>query len=369
MLQNNIPFMPNGSYFNSHVFTDFDIELTANYNGQQTNTLQYTNNECANWDDISLNGNRLVSNGDSGNPTGQTINLFVPEGSYQNAEGFDDATVKLSGFNYSDYAPANSSIAFTLKQAAEMTDIAVNGSTLVLVFNQIAIGTVWQLSGFFNGIARFKENGVLEFPDENDPALQGTMKWKGDMGLVTISGSLNGDSSTHFEITITPWQKTGTLTYNSEGKQLNGNLTIKDATNEWLIVGQNYQGGIIASINPPDANGKVTGLIVAPNDQIQNVGAGHLFLQYLSAKYSTGGFTDWRIPTKDDFEVLYANKALFNFDINNNPEYFINEGYANSSDDIDGNPNWVPIKFNLLNGSDQSCQTDYPLCLRLVRNF
>lgn len=324
MTQNN--YVPDGSYRQSYLFTDYDIDFYAIYNGNATNTIQYTNNECANWDDISLDGGLLVAQGESGNSSSHTINRFIPQGSYQNAPGFEDVQVTLFAYDSAPDGASSNRLIFTLKQAEEMTDISVNGTTLTPSYKPIEIGTVWQLSGFFNGVIRFKDGDVLEFPITNDPALQGTMKWAGDMGQVIITGSLDCDPNTQYSITITPWEKSGTLTYNSEGKQLTETFTIKDVTYQDLVVGQQFKGGIIAGINAPDAKGKVSGLIVNESDYNNNITLVDLNrvvgADGFSISGTWNGFSDWRVPSLTECDEIRTSGIVPQLNLNNPPYLF-----------------------------------------------
>lgn len=142
---NQRPFIPNGSYLQSSP-EQITIELTASYSpDKQTGVFQYTDTDSANWDDIYLNeSNNLARAGNSGNPSNGSYSPYIPEGSYQKAEGFKDVQVKLStgfyvggssnedgGWDPGTYIPCQ--VTFNLKDALEMTDIAFVNNQLEII--------------------------------------------------------------------------------------------------------------------------------------------------------------------------------------------------------------------------------------------
>ena len=78
-----------------------------------------------------------------------------------------------------------------------------------------------------------------------------------------------------------------------------------------LKVGDNHAGGIIAYIYRKNDHGYVAGethgLIAGKND----LGEGSTWDQAvaLCKAYRAGGFSDWRLPSKEELNKLYINKA------------------------------------------------------------
>ncbi len=67
-------------------------------------------------------------------------------------------------------------------------------------------------------------------------------------------------------------------------------------------IGQNYGGGIIAYINKTGRHG----LIAAEEDQSDHQVSWE-DAKALCTKYRGGGYTDWRLPTKNELNLLYKN--------------------------------------------------------------
>jgi hypothetical protein len=151
-----------------------------------------------------------------------------------------------------------------------------------------------------------------------------------------------------------------------------------------LAIGQSYQGGIIAYI---DSTGQ-HGLIVATADQSEEIqwwngsyvvtgatgtaigtglantnaiiaaqGSGS-YAASIARDYNGGGYTDWYLPSKDELNQLYVNKAA------------IGGGFANdyywSSTEYDSNYTWLQY---FSNGAQDVYIKGFPIYVRAVRAF
>ena len=172
--------------------------------------------------------------------------------------------------------------------------------------------------------------------------------------------------------------------YNSKATEDDGSCT-------YLTIGQTYQGGVLAYIlqaGDPGYDATVNhGLIAAPSDQSSSIrwyngsytttaatatalgagtdntttivtsqGAGN-YAAKICSDLVLGGYDDWFLPSKDELNKLYINKATIGG--------FVNNFYLSSSE-IDLNFIWVQ---NYTTGFQANGDKNYPICVRAVRAF
>jgi hypothetical protein len=159
---------------------------------------------------------------------------------------------------------------------------------------------------------------------------------------------------------------------------------IKFTIRDFLLLGDEYQGGIVAYV---DETGK-HGLIAAPKDQaakIQWYNGSYIKTDATGTAYNTGksntekivqtqgagnyaaklcddlilnGYDDWFLPGKDELNELYKNKGLIGG--------FSNDGYYWSSSESDNNTAWLQ---SFSNGNQVSWNKKDVVKVRAVREF
>jgi TolB-like protein len=81
----------------------------------------------------------------------------------------------------------------------------------------------------------------------------------------------------------------------------------------------------------------------------------------VASNYQGGGFTDWRLPTKEELDFMYVNLRITNLEI------FIDQGYWSSS--VDGSNDAYFIEFNNGNLRNPSKSKSQAHGVRAVRSF
>ena len=217
-------------------------------------------------------------------------------------------------------------------------------------------------------------NAVLTSVDDDGVA---------EVEVVIIGASTDGDN----------------ITYTIQNPKLTENATFQDVSlfvdgngDNNLAIGQSYQGGIIAYIYQSGDTGYVAGeqhgLIAATADQSEGIqwwngsdvvtgatgtaigtglantnaiiaaqGSGS-YAASIARDYNGGGYTDWFLPSKDELNQLYVNKAAIGGGFEGD--------YYWSSTEYDSRYAWVQ-DFNF--GNQNYSYKDATFYVRAVRAF
>jgi len=179
--------------------------------------------------------------------------------------------------------------------------------------------------------------------------------------------------------------------------------TIGGDVNDSIVVGDFYQGGVVFYIFVDGDTGYVAGethgLIAAVQDQSSGIrwyngsyvtteatstalGTGATntttiisvqgatetsYAAGLARAYTGGGYTDWFLPSKDELNKMYLNRATINTTAASNSGSDFGNSYYWSSTEFDGNNAW--LQFFDSGGYQGSLSKDLTGYVRAVRAF
>ena len=223
----------------------------------------------------------------------------------------------------------------------------------------------------------------------NPGGITGTLSQAGS-GDIIVSGLTN---YTTYTFTVTATNAIGTSVASAASNSV---------TPPTQQVGDFYQGGVIGYIFESGDTGYVAGethgLIAAVEDQSSGIrwnngsnvptgatgtaiGTGSAnttaiisaqgatetsYAAGLARAYTGGGYTDWFLPSKDELNKMYLNKATINTTAaSNSGSDFLNSFYWSSTENDNGNA-WVQY---FSNGDQYSYYRDATLSVRAVRAF
>jgi hypothetical protein len=171
---------------------------------------------------------------------------------------------------------------------------------------------------------------------------------------------------------------------------------IGDDVNDPIVVGSFYGGGVVFWVDPSDNR---HGLIAAVADQSSGiqwrngdtnqtteatgtaVGTGSAntyaiitvqgetetdYAAGLARDYNGGGYTDWFLPSKDELNLMYTNKATINTTASANGGSDFADYYYWSSTEYDNDSAWGQ---NFVNGGQGGLNKNHASYVRAVRAF
>jgi len=178
--------------------------------------------------------------------------------------------------------------------------------------------------------------------------------------------------------------------------------TIGGDVNDSIVVGDFYQGGVVFYIFVDGDTGYVAGethgLIAAVQDQSSGIrwyngsyvtteatstalGTGATntttiisvqgatetsYAAGLARAYTGGGYTDWFLPSKDELNKMYLNRATINTTAASNSGSDFGNSYYWSSTEVDGDYAW---SLSFTSGVQYSLIKNYTFYVRAVRAF
>jgi len=172
----------------------------------------------------------------------------------------------------------------------------------------------------------------------------------------------------------------GVADLTAQGMTLTGDAGGSDAVTITVPeIGEAYWSGVVAHIlqdgDPRYVDGETHGLVVAQADQSTAIGTGRdntnaivsqngagssTYAAGLCYKLTTGGYSDWYLPSKDELSKLYLNRSAIGMTAN--AWYWSSSEYAFSATD----EAWGQV---FPNGSQAAQLKSTALRVRAVRSF
>jgi hypothetical protein len=118
-------------------------------------------------------------------------------------------------------------------------------------------------------------------------------------------------------------------------------------------IGKPYEGGIVFCINDDGS-----GIVAAKHDQ--GIRTYFQAKKLIQSSISIEGFTGWRLPSRDELNLIYLN--LFKRNIGN-----ITRGIYWAENELEGNMTWVQYMGDGYSGTSYKEVDGY--IIRLVRDF
>jgi hypothetical protein len=193
--------------------------------------------------------------------------------------------------------------------------LSIGGQTATLTRTVVAQGSITSLN-----VSSPTNNGILT-NGITASGVSSVVSYTGGNGGILIGQSLASTGVTGLTATLDSGYfavGSGTLTYTITGTptsdgtanfamNIGGQTATLTRTVAPFAIGQDYQGGKIFYI---DGTG-LHGLIAPTSDQQIPITSGVSFAtaESLCSSYNGGGYSDWRLPSKDELNSLYLNKT------------------------------------------------------------